>query len=83
MRNRASTAPIFASPAPPRPATAHPWHERLVLRLLGLPTIEEAERRLRSRPSFIASLTPEQIAMMDSTDEFDVLGSPNGPKRDF
>lgn len=83
MKNRASAAPIFASPAPPRLAATHPWYERLWLRVMGLPTIEEAERRLRSRPGFIASLTPEQIAMMDATDEFDVLGDPNGPKRKF
>jgi hypothetical protein len=82
MRNRASAAPMFASPAPPRPASPS-WGERLMLRILGLPSEEEAERILRSRPGFFASLTPEQIAMMDATDQFDVLGDPNGPKRTF
>lgn len=81
MKNRASAAPIFAAPASPRLVATHPWHERLWLRAMGLPTIEEAERRLRSRPGFIASLTPEQIEEIMSTDEFEVLGSPNGPKR--
>jgi hypothetical protein len=82
MRNRTSAAPIFA---PPRPAVTHPWYERLWLRVMGLPTIEEAERRLRSRPGFIASLTPEQLAAMEAWDgpDPDVLGDPNGPKRTF
>jgi hypothetical protein len=81
MRNRAPAAPMFASP--PRPAATHPWYERLVLRVLGLPTIEEAERRLRSRPGFFARLTPEQIAAMDAYDGPEVLGPANGPKRKF
>ena len=80
MKNRASAASAFA---PPRAARSTPWTERLMLRILGLPTEEEAERILRSRPGFIASLTPEQIAAMDATDDFEVLGSPNGPKRKF
>jgi hypothetical protein len=80
MRDQASAAPIFAAP---RPATTHSWGERLMLRILGLPTEEEAERILRSRPGFIASLTPEQIAAMDAYDGPEVLGSPNGPKRKF
>lgn len=81
MKNRASAAPIFASPAPPRPATS--WGERLMLRILGLPTQEEAERILRNRPGFFARLTPEQIAAMDAYDGPEVLGDPNGPKRKF
>jgi hypothetical protein len=72
-----------APPAAPQPSSAHSWFERLILRILGLPTIEEAERILRSRPGFIASLTPEQIAAMDAYDGPEVLGSPNGPKRQF
>jgi hypothetical protein len=83
MKNRAPAAPIFASPAPPRPAAAHPWYERLWLRAMGLPTIEEAERRLRSRPGFFASLTPEQRAAMYAYDGPEVLGPANGPKRTF
>jgi hypothetical protein len=85
MRNRASAAPIFASPAAPRPASTHSWGERLMLRILGLPTEEEAERILRSRPGFIASLTPEQRAFIEAWDgpDPDVLGDPNGPKRTF
>jgi len=83
MRNRASVAPIFASPAPPRPSDTPSWGERLVARLLGLPSLEEAERRLRSEPGFIASLTPEQIEAINGRDEFEVLGPRNGPKRKF
>lgn len=82
MRNRASAAPTFASPVPPRPATAS-WGERLMLRLMGVPTEEQMEERMRGYRGFIASLTPEQIAAMDATDDFEVLGSPKGPKRKF
>ena len=83
MNERVTTAPVFASPAEPRSASSHSWAERLMLRLLGLPTIEEAEARMRSRPGFIASLTPEQIAAMEEADPYEVLGSPKGPKRKF
>jgi hypothetical protein len=82
MSDRASAAPIFATPAPPpRPS----WAERLMLRLLRLPTIEEAERILRNRPGFFAQLTPEQRARWDAWDgpDPDVLGPANGPKRKF
>lgn len=48
-----------------------------------LPSIEEAEARIRSRPGFLASLSPEQIAFIKSWDGPDLLGSPNGPKRTY
>jgi hypothetical protein len=83
MRNRASAAPIFASPAPPRHPDAFSWGERLMLRLMGLPPIEEVEERMRGYRGFIASLTPEQIAAMDAYDGPEVLGPANGPKRKF
>jgi hypothetical protein len=84
MKNRASIAPIIASPAAPRPTSSTtPWTERLMLRLMGIPTDEEVAERLRNYRGFIARLTPEQIAAMDATDEFEVLGSPNGPRRTF
>ncbi|HEU4881675.1 MAG TPA: hypothetical protein VFT45_05505 [Longimicrobium sp.] len=54
-----------------------------MLRVLGLPTEEEADRILRSRPGFIASLTPEQIEAINAYDGPEVLGDPNGPKREF
>ncbi|HEX5869594.1 MAG TPA: hypothetical protein VFY65_04200 [Longimicrobium sp.] len=81
MKNRTSAAPIFASPRAASPS----WGERLMLRVLGLPTEEEAERILRSRPGFIASLTPEQRAFIDAWNgpDPDVMGSPNGPRRTF
>lgn len=79
MSNRASAAPIFNTPARPRPS----WAERLMLRVLRLPTIEEAERILRNRPGFFARMTPEQLAAMDSIDPYEVLGPANGPKRKF
>ena len=49
MNDHASTAPVFASPAAPLAPSSHSWGERLTLRVLGLPTYEEAERRLRDR----------------------------------
>lgn len=81
MSDRASAAPIFSTPARPRPS----WAERLMLRVLRLPTIEEAERILRNRPSFFERLTPEQLAALDAWDgpDPDVLGPANGPKRNF
>jgi hypothetical protein len=73
---------MFVSPAPTRPASPS-LGERLMLRVLGLPTEEEAERILRSRPGFFASLTPEQRAAMYAYDGPEVLGPANGPKREF
>jgi hypothetical protein len=69
--------------AAPRAARSTPWTERLMLRILGLPTEEEAERILRNRPGFFASLTPEQRAAMYAYDGPEVLGPANGPKRTF
>lgn len=48
-----------------------------------LPSLKEAERRMRSHPGFIASLTPEQRAMIDAYDGPEVWGNLNGPKRTF
>ena len=45
-----------------------------------LPSIEEAERRMRNRSGFIASLTPEQIAMIRAQDGPELWGNPIGPK---
>lgn len=82
MRNRASATPMFTSPVPP--ATAAPsWGQRLMLRLMGVPTDEQVEERLRNYRGFIARLTAEQIAAMQATDDFEVLGSPKGPRRTF
>lgn len=84
MKNRASAAPMFASPAPPR-AAATPWTERLMLRLMGLPTDEEIQERMRNFRGVFARMTPEQWASIDAADAHDpdVMGSPNGPKRKF
>jgi hypothetical protein len=79
MKNPASTTPIFAASRSANPS----WGERLMLRILGLPTEEEAERILRNRPGFFASLTPEQRAAMYAYDGPEVLGPANGPKRKF
>ena len=82
MKNSASAAPMFAAPVPP--ATAAPsWGQRLMLRLMGVPTDEQVEERQRNYRTFIGRLTPEQLAIMQSTDEFEVLGDPNGPRRKF
>jgi hypothetical protein len=48
-----------------------------------LPSIEEAEARMRSRPGFIASLTPEQLAFIKAWHGPVGCGDPNGPKRKF
>lgn len=45
------------------------------------PSIEEAERRMRSRPSFIATMTPEQIAAIDAFDGPEVVGRGGPPRR--
>ena len=81
MKNRASAAPIFASPALPRAARSIPWTELLMLRVLGLPTEEEAERILRNRPGFCASLSPEQRAALDAFHGPEVVGPADGPRR--
>lgn len=81
MSERASATPIFSAPAPDRAAPRTSWRERLMLRLLGLPTPEQVEERMRNYRGFISRLTPEQIAMMHGCDEFEVLGPANGPKR--
>jgi hypothetical protein len=80
MKNRASAAPIFAAP---RAARSTPWTERLMLRVLGLPSEEEAERILRNRPGFFSSMTPEQRAALGTFDGPEVLGPANGPTRTF
>ena len=46
-----------------------------------LPSLAEAERRMRSRPSLITSLTPEQLAFVKAWDGPENSGDPNGPKR--
>ena len=48
-----------------------------------LPTMEEVEERMRNYRGFFARLTPGQLAALKAYDGPDVLGSPNGPKRDF
>jgi hypothetical protein len=89
MRNHASTV----SPIAPNPRTRarclpgchsggglrrirRVWHSPP-----PLPSIEEAERRMRNRPGFIASLTPGQIAMIRAHDGPELWGNPNGPER--
>ena len=82
MKNYTSAAPMSAAP---RPARSTPWTERLMLRILGLPTEEQAERILRNRPGFFSSLTPKQRALLQTWEGPDpgVLGPANGPKRKF
>jgi hypothetical protein len=48
-----------------------------------LPSIEEAEARMRSHRGFFASLTREQIAFIKAWDGPEICGDPNGPKRTF
>lgn len=83
MNEHVSAAPVFAAPASGRATRRTPWHERLMLRLYGLPTDEQIEERMRDYKGFIARLTPEQIAAMDAYDGPEVLGPANGPRRTF
>ncbi|HST59806.1 MAG TPA: hypothetical protein VLK84_13975 [Longimicrobium sp.] len=48
-----------------------------------IPSLEEAERRMRNHPGFFASLTPEQLAAIKAYDGPEVWGNRNGPKRTF
>jgi hypothetical protein len=84
MKNQVSVAPATASPASPRAAST-PWTVRLMLRLMGLPTEEEVQERMRNFRGVFARMTPEQRAFIDAWDgpDPDVLGDPNGPKREF
>lgn len=87
MMNRIETHPsAFASAAGrPRSAGRAGWGMRRIRRAWysSPPFMEEVERRLRSHPSLIASLTPEQLARVKGWDGPDVLGHPNGPGRTF
>jgi hypothetical protein len=47
------------------------------------PSVEEAERRMRRNPGFLASLTPEQLAMIREYKGPEVLGRRDGPRRSF
>jgi hypothetical protein len=48
------------------------------------PTMEEVEERLRGYRGFFAALTPEQLAIWESLDEFGAIcGDPNAPKRTY
>jgi hypothetical protein len=69
----------------PRAAAATPWPERLMLRLMGLPTDEEIQERMRNHQGLFTRMTPEQWAIIDAWDgpDPDVLGPANGPKRTF
>lgn len=85
MKDHASAAPRFASPAPPRTAASTPWTRRLMLRLMGVPTDEEIRERLRDFRGVFARMTPEQRTFLDNWDgpDPDVLGPANGPRREF
>lgn len=82
MRNHASAAPAFVPPAPPRAASTS-WTERMLLRVMGLPTDEQIQERLRNHRGLFARLTPEQREAMYAYDGPDVLGPANGPRRTF
>jgi hypothetical protein len=42
--------------------------------------LEEARRRMRSKPGFISSLSPEVLEMLRQNDDIDIMGGP-APKR--
>jgi hypothetical protein len=94
MTNRTSIAATPACPSPSRSARVSSrfsrsagWGIRRIRRSLysppPLPSLEEAERRMRSHPGFFASLTPEQWAAIKAYDGPEVWGNRNGPKRTF
>jgi len=44
------------------------------------PSREEARRRIRSKPGFLASLSPEVKAALDEFDGPEVMGPPRGKR---
>lgn len=42
--------------------------------------LEQARRRMRSKPDFISSLSPEVLEMLRQNDDIDIMGGP-APKR--
>lgn len=81
MIERIAAAPTFAQSAPRAPLGRVSRVVRRAVQAVFMPgpSFEEAERRLRTRPSFLASLTPEQIAASRAYDGPEVLG--RGPRR--
>jgi hypothetical protein len=85
-RTSDSRAPASAGSArPARPAERPRLLSRIshalgVKRAADSLTVEEAERRMRSRRSFLASLTPEQLAAIQEYDGPVICGR-GGPKR--
>ncbi|HYW11524.1 MAG TPA: hypothetical protein VE871_06185 [Longimicrobium sp.] len=91
MTNRTSTAatPLRLSPsrsarASSRSSRSAGWGIRHIRRswysLPAMPSLEEAERRMRSHPGFIASLTPEQIAIIRAAAGPELWGNANAPR---
>jgi hypothetical protein len=89
MRIRTSIASPVSGTLRRRPRMACGRHAEWGIRRIRrnwvsmpLPTMEEVEERLRGYRGFFASLTPEQVAILESLDEFGAIcGDPNGPKR--
>jgi len=54
---------------------------RRAIERMTIPSLAEAERRMRGHPSFLASLTPEQWEMIKAYDGPEVLGRGDGPRR--
>ena len=81
-----SRAPAPAGSArPARPAERPRLLSRIshalgVKRAADSLTVEEAERRMRSQPTLLATLTPEQLAAFDDYDGPVICGR-GGPKR--
>lgn len=81
MIERIVAAPAFAQSAPRAPLGRVSRAVGRAVRAVFMPgpSLDEAERRLRTRPSFLASLTPEQVAGFRAYDGPEVLG--RGPRR--
>jgi hypothetical protein len=65
-------------PDPDTVPAPSPCSDRPIRRLLS-PELAKIEERLRRRPGFFASLTPEQRAFLDNYDGPEVLGPPPPP----
>lgn len=70
MQKRVSNREALSASTAPRPTQGHsPVPSRQA----------EIEKRLRARPSFYASLSPEQRALLEGYDGPEVLGPPPPP----
>jgi hypothetical protein len=58
-----------------------PVRMRRRIERITVPSLAEAERRMRKHAGFFASLTPEQLEMIKAYDGPEILGRSDGPRR--